>query len=280
MECPTDSKHGLQHARVHSSTGLCKTCVRSVRAARRSWRQRPPLERQRWSWSWELPGPRQLRQLAGPVPPHLPLHLCISYFNPTFEQQTSVGKPLTTLSTVIAGPWVTSVGGTTGYNPEIAASLSGGGFSAYFPQPPYQNNAVPAFFLNLGGLYNGLYNPRGRGVPDIAVQAMDSPVVFKNVIWEVSGTSCSTPTAARIISLLNDYRISNGRSPLGFLNVLLYGICLGGLNEITFGIESGLQYRWVLRCAWVGSCEPSHRHVFLFDVVSLSIGHGSRVTRL
>ncbi|KAH9170391.1 subtilisin-like protein [Lactarius sanguifluus] len=44
-------------------------------------------------------------------------------------------------------PWVTSVGwNTTGYNPEVAASLSGGGFSMYFPRPPYQNNAVPTFF--------------------------------------------------------------------------------------------------------------------------------------
>ncbi|KAH9018608.1 subtilisin-like protein [Lactarius hengduanensis] len=136
-------------------------------------------------------------------------------------------------------PWVTSVGGTTGYNPEIAASLSGGGFSLLFPRPSYQKNAVPTFLLNLGGQYNGLYNPGGRGVPDIAVQAMHFPIVFKKVLWEMSGTSCSAPTAAGIISLLNDYRISNGRSPLGFLNVLLYGIFLGGLNDITSGSNPG-----------------------------------------
>ncbi|KAH9175812.1 subtilisin-like protein [Lactarius sanguifluus] len=136
-------------------------------------------------------------------------------------------------------PWVTSVGGTTGYNPEVAASLSGGGFSVYFPRPSYQHNAVPTFLLNLGGQYNGLFNPEGRGVPDIALQAMYFPIVFKNELWGVSGTSCSTPTAAGIISLLNDYRISSGRPPLGFLNVLLYGICLGGLNDITSGSNPG-----------------------------------------
>ncbi|KAH9170345.1 peptidase S8/S53 domain-containing protein [Lactarius sanguifluus] len=112
-------------------------------------------------------------------------------------------------------PWVTSVGGTAGYNSEVAASLSGGGFSAYFPRPSYQNNVVPSFLSNLGGQYSGLFNPGGRGVPDIAIQAMDFRIAFKDKPWEVSGTSCSTPTAAGIISLLNDYRISNGKPPLG-----------------------------------------------------------------
>ncbi|KAH9160524.1 subtilisin-like protein [Lactarius sanguifluus] len=136
-------------------------------------------------------------------------------------------------------PWVTSVGGTTGYNPEVAASLSGGGFSVYFPRPSYQNNAVPTFLSNLGGQYKGLFNPKGRGVPDIALQSIDFPIVFKNKRGRVSGTSASTPTAAGIISLLNDYRISNGKPPLGFLNVLLYGICLEGLNDITSGSNPG-----------------------------------------
>ncbi|KAH9057225.1 subtilisin-like protein [Lactarius vividus] len=136
-------------------------------------------------------------------------------------------------------PWVTSVGGTTGYNPEVAASLSGGGFSVYFPRPPYQNNAVPTFLQNLGGQYNGFYNPGGRGVPDIALQAINYPILHRNMPLISSGTSCATPAAAGIISLLNDYRISNGKAPLGFLNVWLYGICLGGLNDITSGSNPG-----------------------------------------
>ncbi|KAH9035160.1 peptidase S8/S53 domain-containing protein [Lactarius deliciosus] len=136
-------------------------------------------------------------------------------------------------------PWVTSVGGTTGYNPEVAASLSGGGFSVYFPRPPYQSNAVPTFLRTLGGQYNGFYNPGGRGVPDIAVQAINFHAVFKQATWTNSGTSCAVPTAAGIISLLNDYRISIGRPPLGFLNIWLYGVCLPGLNDITSGSNPG-----------------------------------------
>ncbi|KAH9164080.1 peptidase S8/S53 domain-containing protein, partial [Lactarius sanguifluus] len=72
--------------------------------------------------------------------------------------------------------------------------------------------------------------PKERGVPDIALQAMRFPIVLKNRRKKVSGTSCSTPTAAGIISLLNDYRISNGKPPLGFLN---------GLNDITSGTNPG-----------------------------------------
>ena len=56
-----------------------------------------------------------------------------------------------------AGPWVTSVGGTTGFYPEKAADLSGGGFSDYFPRPRYQDYAVPAFLHEFNGLYYGLY---------------------------------------------------------------------------------------------------------------------------
>ncbi|KAH9166378.1 subtilisin-like protein [Lactarius sanguifluus] len=182
------------------------------------------------------------------VPPDYAIYVHNLFARPLLErssppspplQQSSVGKPLTTSLTVLAGPWVTSVGGTTGYNPEVAASLSGGGFSVYFPRPPYQNNAVPTFLRTLGGQYNGFYNPWGRGIPDIALQAIDFPIVVKNVPWITRGTSCATPTAAGIISLLNDYRISNGKAPLGFLNVWLYGICLGGLNDITSGSNPG-----------------------------------------
>jgi len=44
---------------------------------------------------------------------------------------------------------------------------------------------------------------------------------------------------AGIVSLLNDYRISTGRRPLGFLNYWLYGHGLPGLNDITDGTNPG-----------------------------------------
>ncbi|KAF8259075.1 subtilisin-like protein [Lactarius quietus] len=136
-------------------------------------------------------------------------------------------------------PWVTSVGGTTGYKPEVAASFSGGGFSIYFPRQPYQDHAVSTFLQNLGTQYYGLYNPGGRGVPDIAVQAIDFDFFLDNRLWYMDGTSCSTPVAASIISLLNDYRLSKGMRPFGFLNPWLYTVGLAGLRDITSGSNPG-----------------------------------------
>ena len=47
---------------------------------------------------------------------------------------------------------------------------------------------------------------------------------------------------AGIIGLLNDYELSQGRRPLGFLNPWLYGLYengLEGLNDITTGTNPG-----------------------------------------
>jgi tripeptidyl-peptidase I len=56
----------------------------------------------------------------------------------------------------LAGPFVTSVGGTTS-NPEVAAPLSRGGFSLIFPRESYQEAAVIPFLKQLGTDYSGLY---------------------------------------------------------------------------------------------------------------------------
>ena len=55
------------------------------------------------------------------------------------------------------GPWVTSVGGTMYDSPEIASSISGGGFSEYFPRPPYQVSAVPPFLDHIKDKYPGRF---------------------------------------------------------------------------------------------------------------------------
>ncbi|KAI9439510.1 subtilisin-like protein [Lactarius indigo] len=136
-------------------------------------------------------------------------------------------------------PYVTAVGGTTSFDPEVAASLSGGGFSEYFLRPKYQQQAVSTFLDDLGRKYSGLYNPFGRGVPDIAAQAMAIPFFFKGAEKMAIGTSCSAPIVAGIISLLNDYRLSQGKRPLGFLNPWIYDGGLKGFNDIVSGSNPG-----------------------------------------
>ncbi|KAH8980020.1 subtilisin-like protein [Lactarius hatsudake] len=138
-------------------------------------------------------------------------------------------------------PYITSVGGTTSSLPEVAAKLSGGGFSNYFARPAYQNDVVPAFLHSLGSQYNGMYNPGGRGVPDISAQALNFVVVVNGNPFRVSGTSCATPTVAGVIALLNDFLISEGKDPLGFLNPWLYTADEGmfGLNDVRSGSNPG-----------------------------------------
>ncbi|KAH8980024.1 subtilisin-like protein [Lactarius hatsudake] len=137
-------------------------------------------------------------------------------------------------------PYVTSVGGTKSI-PEVGAELSGGGFSKYFERPAYQNVVVPAFLHSLGSQYDGMYNPGGRGIPDISAQALNFVIILHTNPSHVSGTSCSTPTVAGIIAMLNDYLISEGKDPLGFLNPWLYTKDEGmfGLNDIKFGSNPG-----------------------------------------
>ncbi|KAH9040232.1 subtilisin-like protein [Lactarius hengduanensis] len=135
-------------------------------------------------------------------------------------------------------PYVTSVGGTTG-NPEVAAEFSGGGFSNYFPRPKYQDYDIPSFLEQLGSKHDGLYNPTGRGMPDLAAQAVNIYFILKDDDYTTEGTSCSVPIVAGIISLLNDYLLSTGKSPLGFLNPWLYGLGAAGFNDIASGSNPG-----------------------------------------
>ncbi|KAJ2917503.1 hypothetical protein MD484_g2914, partial [Candolleomyces efflorescens] len=138
-------------------------------------------------------------------------------------------------------PYVTSVGGTQSV-PEVAVSrfYSGGGFSDYFPRPVYQEIAVRKFLSTLPkGLYKDLYNPHGRGFPDVAAQGDRYRIFLRGVPRSIGGTSASSPTFAGIVALLNDHRLRSHRPPLGFLNPLLYTRGLAGFNDITIGKNPG-----------------------------------------
>ncbi|KAH9070673.1 subtilisin-like protein [Lactarius deliciosus] len=135
-------------------------------------------------------------------------------------------------------PWVTSVGGTMEL-PEVAAPFSSGGFSNVFKRPDYQTDAVLGFFQQLGNQHSGLYNASSRGFPDVAAQAVRFAVILDDGLARTSGTSCSAPVVAGIISLLNDYQLSMNRPVLGFLNPWLYGTASQGFNDITSGSNPG-----------------------------------------
>ncbi|KAJ7473313.1 peptidase S8/S53 domain-containing protein [Mycena latifolia] len=136
-------------------------------------------------------------------------------------------------------PFVTSVGGTTGV-PEVAASLSGGGFSNYHTVPDYQAADVAAYISSIGDQYSGLYNASGRGYPDISGQAESVEIAWMGSFWLVDGTSCSTPIVASIIALVNDRLIAAGKPVLGFLNPFLYSAAgRAAFTDITSGTNPG-----------------------------------------
>jgi tripeptidyl-peptidase-1 len=138
-----------------------------------------------------------------------------------------------------ASPYVTAVGGTTSSGPEVAASFSSGGFSNRWARPSYQDAFVTTYFNAAPKLPpSSRYNSTGNGFPDVSAQAEDFMVKFNGVSVGVSGTSCSSPTFAGIVGLLNDIRLQAGKSTLGFLNPLFY-MNPDSFTDITSGNNPG-----------------------------------------
>ncbi|KAF3102496.1 hypothetical protein TWF569_009736 [Orbilia oligospora] len=140
-------------------------------------------------------------------------------------------------------PFVTSVGGTVGVQPEKAVSFSSGGFSNYFSRPDYQESAVSNYLSSQADAttFKNYYNASGRAFPDISAQGSRFHVFVRGYDQLVSGTSASSPAFAAVISLVNNDRISGGKKPLGFLNPWLYTIATEkkGIVDITSGASRG-----------------------------------------
>ncbi|KAF7366066.1 Family S53 protease-like protein [Mycena venus] len=136
-------------------------------------------------------------------------------------------------------PYVTAVGGTQGFSPEVAVNLTGGGFSDLFPRPWYQTQAVDNFLKTIPPDFAGTFNKSGRGYPDVAVQGWGLDVVFNGTAFALGGTSFSSPIFASIIALINDRLLAAGRPVLGFLNPWLYAN-ENAFTDITEGHNSGL----------------------------------------
>ena len=74
---------------------------------------------------------------------------------------------------------------------------SGGGFSAYFPTPSYQQAAVSAYLSSVAGKTAASgYNSMGRAYPDVSFMGNLYPVYVGGTLGYFSGTSASSPVAA------------------------------------------------------------------------------------
>ncbi|KAL9064217.1 MAG: hypothetical protein Q9161_009011 [Pseudevernia consocians] len=142
-------------------------------------------------------------------------------------------------------PYVTAVGGTRNWDPEIAGFdarrtfVAGGGFSNYFPRPHYQKDTVDAYVNGLGSLHDGLYSKTGRGYPDISVRGYHYITVWNGTARIIDGTSASSPAAAAIFSLVNDALAAEGKPALGWLNPWIYSKGFGGFTDVVAGSNPG-----------------------------------------
>ncbi|KUJ14643.1 subtilisin-like protein [Mollisia scopiformis] len=150
-------------------------------------------------------------------------------------------------------PYVTTVGALEQFEPQVVAwrpdgigpdgnehgfYTSGSGFSNYFARPSYQDGVVDTYVKNLNGLYSGLYNPDGRGYPDISAQGLYFGFVWNQTFSSISGTSASCPLASSVLALVNDALLASGKPTLGFLNPFLYSRGYKGFTDITSGNTS------------------------------------------
>ncbi len=107
-----------------------------------------------------------------------------------------------------------------GWSNDVNAGASGGGYSAVFPRPAYQDRLTPP--------------PAQRGVPDVAALAsVDTPafLIYDGNYWTIGGTSLASPIVAGMIT-----RVAHQAGhPLGDVHAALYqhggAIC----RDITVG---------------------------------------------
>ncbi|KAJ6460213.1 subtilisin-like protein [Mycena sanguinolenta] len=136
-------------------------------------------------------------------------------------------------------PYMTTVGSTIGIFPETAVNFTGGGFSNYFPAPKYQRTAVDGFLHTIPPTFRGTFNASGRAYPDVALQGVNFEIVSDGETGTVYGTSCSAPTFAAIIALINDRLIAEGKPVLGFLNPWIYSTAANAFTDVTTGHNPG-----------------------------------------
>lgn len=114
---------------------------------------------------------------------------------------------------------------------------SAGGFSDIFPRPSYQDQAVKNYLAKGKNVPpTSMFNAEGRCYPDITALGNAYNVIIGGQNYQLSGTSASAPVAAGMINLVNGLREAKGKSPLGFINPLLYSLeSKSVLNDITDG---------------------------------------------
>lgn len=127
---------------------------------------------------------------------------------------------------------------------EVAWVGSGGGYSIFFPRPPFQDTLPPGSTFVGSSVGAPGPNSNMRGVPDIAYQAASRTGVLvymteptaRNVPgpgcgrevpcdpgwYIVGGTSAGSPQWAGIVAMADQWSHSHGHGDVGYINPALY----------------------------------------------------------
>lgn len=177
-----------------------------------------------------------------------------------------------------SSPWVTAIGGTIiqnstklknastqlckkniciGSGTELNCNIercqwtAGGGFSNFFNRPWWQIDASDTY-LNSSASFppSKFFNKLGRVYPDISLVSHNFIINSNGQYGTVDGTSASAPSFSGMVSILNNYRVSNGKTTLGPLGPLLYHIyknCNDCFNDILVGSNNSTEES---ECKW------------------------------
>ena len=148
-------------------------------------------------------------------------------------------------------PYITQVGGTTlsmngsgaSYSaesvwnwgeddPAFDGEGSSGGVSSHYSIPGWQTNVTD--LIAAGG------STSFRNMPDIAAIGDNVFVVADtNQLEELGGTSCSAPTWAGFIALVNQQAASTGNPSVGFINPAIYSIASSNYSACFHDVTTG-----------------------------------------
>merc|ERR1712137_726047 len=144
---------------------------------------------------------------------------------------------------------------------------TGGGFSNVTPRPSYQDAAVEQYLNNNQNVpSSGYFNASGRAYADAVTVGHNLQVVLSGSLAAIDGTSASAPIFGGIVSVLNNARLNAGKTPLGFMNQLLYQSLAelpAAWSDVTVGRNRCGAYGWKPVC-----CEEGYTCGVGWDPVS------------
>jgi subtilase family serine protease len=134
--------------------------------------------------------------------------------------------------------WQSTTGGSalnTVWNESWAPIGTGGGVSTIYPRPSWQAGVATAY--GNGRLVpDTSWNAAVNGGVDVYITAYPQYNCSNSSgCWAVyGGTSAATPQTAALVALANAARAGEGKSPIGFLDPILYsGLGASAYNDVT-----------------------------------------------